>query len=217
MSNTFENITGADREADLSRAGDGEAGFALFDFYVAQLEAYLDGELSGAEALAVRQRLIQEEAYAAALGRLHAQRAQRAEAFAQIERGEVDEASAARVVARARKIVTRARLEPSAGPGLSVAAAGGRAWPTWAKVVGGMAACVLVGFGVGLIGSYDFGGEPVRAGQPTPYGEAGSDGTGRWVYLNADNQPQVAIPAENRPMPNPARPQPSELVPSPPR
>src|SRR5690606_24441571 len=74
MSDPTENLTNPAGHADVE----------MFDFYVAQLEAYLDGELDAEEAAQVRRRLMQEEAYAAALGRLHAQRVQRMEVFRQI-------------------------------------------------------------------------------------------------------------------------------------
>lgn len=181
--------------------GSGDGGFELFDFYVAQLEAYLDGELSREEAVAVRQRLVQEEAYAAALGRLHAQREQRAEIFASIERDETTAEAAARITASARQMSLRGRLQPAAAA-VAPAAPAARGWPLWAKVALGMAACILVGFGAGLVGVYDFGDAPAVP-SPTQYaaGEQGEGFTG-WVrYSNGERV--LELPAEDRPMGEP--------------
>ncbi len=152
----------------------------LFDFYVAQLEAYLDGELNSEEAIAVRSRLMQEEAYAAALGRLHAQRVQRLEVFKHIEREETNQAAVVRLTDSARKLTLHDR-------------AGSRSWPTWTKVVFGMAACLLVGFGAGWIGVYDLGESPSQA-RPTPFPTNRPEASGQWIYYDKNGVAQTALP-----------------------
>src|SRR5688572_15510704 len=179
----------SDVQDNLSGAGQADAASVeLFDFYVAQLEAYLDGELDSEEAQQVRRRLMQEEAYAAALGRLHAQRIQRIEAYKRIEHVETDAQSAARIAANARRLALQQsfRSTPAAT----------HSWPTWAKVVVGMAACLLVGFGAGLIGTYDIGEEPaVGQSNPAPVAPV-EDG---WVqYVNG--KPQFSVPEDAQPL-----------------
>jgi anti-sigma factor RsiW len=162
------------------------ASVELFDFYVAQLEAYLDGELDAGEASQVRRRLMQEDAYAAALGRLHAQRIQRIEIYKHIEHDETDEQAAARIAAAARRIA----LKEQAPVG------GGGSWPTWTKVVFGMAACLLVGFGAGLVGVYDIG-EPPAAVQSNPVPEVMmSDG---WHQV-VNGEVRLSVPEDAEPM-----------------
>lgn len=158
----------------------------LFDFYVAQLEAYLDGELNSQEAVDVRQRLMQEEAYAAALGRLHAQRVQRMEVFQNIERQEIDEVAASRLVVSARTIALRERANHT--------------WPMWTKIAFGMAACLLVGFGAGWIGDLNFGTTP-SVPKPTPYAPGTSPSApSRWVLLDRNGDAVLEIPAQDRPL-----------------
>lgn len=158
----------------------------LFDFYVAQLEAYLDGELDAQEAVDVRRRLMQEEAYAAALGRLHAQRVQRVEIFQQIEHKEIDESAASRLAASARTIAFRERSKSN--------------WPTWTKVAFGMAACLLVGFGAGWIGDLNTGRPPAIANPtPLPAPLGSTQGHTGWVRLE-NGQVVMQLPAEQRPM-----------------
>ena len=99
MSDAQDNIAGGQPQ-EAAQAANVE----LFDFYVAELEAYLDGELASEEASQVRRRLMQEEAYAAALGRLHACRIQRVEAYKRIEHEETDLEAAARIAASARRL-----------------------------------------------------------------------------------------------------------------
>ena len=124
-----------------------------FDFYVDLLETYLDGELDETEAAAVRARLADEPAYAAALQRLHAERTARAAAFDWVERHEIDADAAGRVVKNVGQSVLREQS---------------RGIPPWAKLVGGMAACVLVGFGLGYAGGFDWGKPPAQP-HATPY------------------------------------------------
>lgn len=155
----------------------------LFDFYVAQLEAYLDGELTADEAVDVRRRLMQEDAYAAALGRLHAQRVQRLEVFKVIEKVETEDDAAARLAASARKLASERT----------------KAWPTWTKVAFGMAACILVGFAGGLIGEYNLGAEPADA-RSTPYTQQGESSKGlNWVLMQ-DGEPIMQLPADGKPL-----------------
>jgi hypothetical protein len=181
MSDVQDNISGA------SEAG--AAKVELFDFYVAQLEAYLDGELDAEEAQQVRRRLMQEEAYAAALGRLHSQRIQRIEAYKRIEHDETDSQAAARIAANARRLALHDsfRSTPAAT----------HSWPTWAKVVFGMAACLLVGFAAGLVGTYDIGEAPA-VGQSNPVPAAPADYTG-WVQF-VDGKPQFSVPQDAQPL-----------------
>lgn len=175
MSDTKDNPT------DKASAADVE----LFDFYVAQLEAYLDGELNSEEAIAVRRRLMQEEAYAAALGRLHAQRVQRIEVFRQIERDETNDEAVVRLTDSARQLALQDR--------------GALAWPTWTKIVLGMAACLLVGFAGGLIGEYNVGTPPAPA-NPTPYATPGGDeGFTGWIRME-NGKPIMELPPESKPL-----------------
>ena len=174
-------------ELDSRTQSASAADVELFDFYVAQLEAYLDGELNQQEAVEVRQRLMQEEAYAAALGRLHAQRVQRVEIFQQIERKEVDDRAASRVAASARSIAFQERT--------------GRIWPMWTKVAFGMAACLLVGFGAGWVGDLNTGRQPAIPA-PTAYGPETSPAAGRntWILYDENGEPILELPAQNRPL-----------------
>ena len=160
-----------------------------FDYYVAQLETYLDGELDASEAALVRQRLTEEPAYAAALERLHAERVARAAAFDYIERDEVDADAPGRITLAARKMSLRERAT-----GL----------PRWARIAGGVAACVLVGFGAGLMGPFDLGTSPAKPNS-TPYAATDRpDATNVpvWVLYDENNQPvrtRVAAPADLEP------------------
>lgn len=175
MSDTKDNATDKASAADVK----------LFDFYVAQLEAYLDGELNSEEAVTVRRRLIQEEAYAAALGRLHAQRVQRLEVFKQIEREETNDAAVVRLTDSARQLAVQGR--------------GALAWPTWTKIVFGMAACLLVGFAGGLIGEYNVGTPPVPPNS-TPYtAPGGAEGFTGWVRME-NGKPIMELPPEKKPL-----------------
>ena len=179
-----------------------------FDFYVAELETYLDGELDAAEAAAVRGRLSAEPAYAAALDRLHAERLARAAAFDFIERGENDPAAADRLAAAARQLSLRAR------------ATGGV--PRWAKIVGGMAACALIGFALGYAGGFDFGTPPAKP-SPTPFAANSAAGTDAdnavpqsgWVRYEA-GRPVLTLPEAgeaDRPLRDPRHPQLPQLIP----
>ena len=175
---------------------------AGFDFAVGELELYLDGELSADDAAAVRRRLSADPAYAAALERLHADRLVRAAAYDLIERHESDPAAADRVAAAARRLASRGR----AGV------------PLWAKVAAGMAACVLVGFGMGYMGPFDTGTTPAVP-SPTPYAAApgGASSTSLvagpppdgWYYLKDGRRvtPPPADPNDPRNVP--------ELLPEP--
>ncbi len=195
------------KDINPSNEGADAASVELFDFYVAQLEAYLDGELDTDEATEVRKRLMQEEAYAAALGRLHSQRIQRIEAYRRIEREETDLEAASRIAASARRLAVQDRAY----------AAG--SWPTWTKLVFGMAACLLVGFAAGMIGVYDFGDEPIQ-GEARPLDPADSSATGegaRWVYIDENNQQQAVIPAEPKAMPRTLDHQPDPTLGRPPQ
>jgi hypothetical protein len=180
----------SDAQDNINQAGHADAAnVELFDFYVAQLEAYLDGELDSEEAQQVRRRLMQEEAYAAALGRLHSQRIQRIEAYKRIEHHETDAQAAARIAANARRLAVQDsfRSTPAAT----------HSWPTWAKVVFGMAACLLVGFAAGLVGTYDVGEEPA-IGQSNPVPAAPGDYTG-WIQY-VDGKPQFRVPEGAQPL-----------------
>ncbi len=181
MSDPTENLTNPAGHADVE----------MFDFYVAQLEAYLDGELDAEEAAQVRRRLMQEEAYAAALGRLHAQRVQRMEVFRQIEQREVDPAAPTRLAASAKRMRLQAQLAP---------AGGGGSWPTWTKVVFGMAACLLVGFGAGMIGTYNVGESPTVAADPTPLPEVASPESFTGWVLYEDGRRRLEVPQDAEPM-----------------
>lgn len=183
-------------------AGSSEASVEMFDFYVAQLEAYLDGELSADEAAAVRTRLVEEPAYAAALDRLHRQRSDRLRAFENIEKYETDTAAAERVAAAARRLAR----QPAAAEYL--AEPRNYAWPLWTKVALGMAACVMVGFVGGLVGRYDIGSQPAQP-NPTPIAsqtQVGPQMRGTWVYYDDQGKPQVQYegtdPAEMMLLPN---------------
>src|SRR5690606_2918646 len=157
----------------------------MFDFYVAQLEAYLDGELDAEEAAQVLRRLMQEEAYAAALGRLHAQRVQRMAVFRQIEQGEGERAGSDCLTASPSWVRLEAQLAP---------AGGGGSWPTWTKVVFGMAACLLVGVGAGMIGTYNVGESPAVAADPTPLPEVASPGSFTGWVLYEDGRKRLEVP-----------------------
>lgn len=166
-----------------------EASAEMFDYYVAQLEAYLDGELDADEATAVRVRLSEEPGYAAALDRLHRERGDRVRAFESIEHYETDPAAAERLVAAARRLAG----QPAVAEYLPSATARDYAWPLWTKVALGMAASVMVGFVGGLVGGYDFGAPQA---QPNPTPLVSEDRTdprirGTWVYYDDQGKPQV--------------------------
>jgi anti-sigma factor RsiW len=166
-------------------ASPADASLEMFDFHLVQLEAYLDGELDSDEAMAVRTRLAEEPAYAAALDRLHRDRSDRVRAFESIESHETDADAAERLVASARRM-TRQEAVLAAGPR-------DYAWPLWTKVAIGMAACVMVGFVGGLIGSYDIGSTPARS-QSTPVvsqSRVAPQMRGTWVYYDQQGKPQV--------------------------
>ena len=175
---------------------------ASFDFAVSELELYLDGELPADDAVAVRRRAAEDAAYAATLDRLHADRLDRAAAYDLIERGETEPAAADRVNAIARRLASRGR------PGL----------PRWAKVVGGMAACVLVGFGMGYMGPFDTGPSPAVP-NPTPYATPSGGGSlvspvagpppDGWYYLK-DGHRVTPTPVD---APQPPRPIDGSVIP----
>ena len=174
---------------------DPDESLAMFDFYVAQLEAYLDGELDADEAAAVRDRLGQEPTYAAALDRLHRERAQRVSVFEAIEHQEVDDAAVNRLMATARRLT----LTGDESADVDTLEAEGRSWPLWVKVVSGMAACVLVGFAGGLVGGLDFGDTPARP-NPTPMADSGrvrANNAGMWVYYNEEGEPSVRMKGQD--------------------
>lgn len=137
-------------------------GSGLFDFYVEQLETYLDGELDPGEAADVRARLTEEPAYAAALERLRVARAARVEAFAETEASD-DEAAASRLYASARSLA-QADAQPVANEAVA-----GRISLSARWIAGGIAACLFVGFTAGLLGRYDLGTAPDTAtSNPVP-------------------------------------------------
>ncbi len=149
----------SDQRVDASAEADGSG---LFDFYVEQLETYLDGELQPDEVSQVRSRLAQEPAYAAALERLHRARATRVECFC--DESEADDA-ADRLCETARSLARSAAspVPPADRATLGRISMSGR----W--IAGGIAACLLVGFTAGLLGRYDFGTAPDPAtSNPVP-------------------------------------------------
>ena len=131
-----------------------------FDFYVEELEAYLDGELEAAEATRVRQRLAEEPAYAASLARLQDHRRMR---MACLDcDGPVDEAAMSRLATCASDLCSQ-RDE------------GGR-WfigPATRSWIGLAAACLIVGFGIGSLSGLDLGQPPADAvSNPVPNPDA---------------------------------------------
>lgn len=187
----------------------------VLDVHVAQLEAYLDGELSADDAAAVRARVAEEPACAAALDRLHRERMNRVQAFEMIEAAEVDPASVGRLAAAARGAVHAGAPVPAS----ATEDASDYSWPLWTKIAVGMAASIMVGFVGGLVGGYDFGSTPAqpnstpisaRSDSGTDSGAAGSSnvkpgGRGTWVYYDENGEPQVQFegqsPAELRVLP----------------
>ncbi len=137
----------------------GESG--VFDFYVQQLETYLDGELDAAEAAVVRQRLSEEPAYAASLARLESSRRMRIDGFCAFGDNCNDDEAAQRLCKSASVLTTR---ETSTGQHAS-------RHSTW-WLGSAAAACVTVGLGIGFIaggGGLDFGTSPADPqGNPLP-------------------------------------------------
>jgi anti-sigma factor RsiW len=131
-----------------------------FDYYVEQLEQYLDGELEADEAKRVRTRLAEEPAYAASLARLQDQRRVRIDCLCG-ERGGDDDAAVARLAMCASDLCSDATQETRKsgwfiGPAV-------RSW------MGLAAACLVVGFGIGSLGGLDFGTPPADAvSNPVP-------------------------------------------------
>jgi hypothetical protein len=96
------------------------------------LESYLDDELAPRELEALRQRLSSEPALASAMDELRAEREMRQSYFASCE---PDDASVERLVRAVNKSVTQEIVWSKRSRSLG-----------W---IGGLAACLLVGFGVG--------------------------------------------------------------------
>lgn len=134
-------------------------GSGLFDFYVEQLETYLDGELDEAEATVVRRRLAEEPAYAGALDRLHRARRLRVTAFVETCDVPEDAEAAERLRNAAHQMTVRARFEPPAAAALPHAAAAPRSINRW-WIGSAVAACMVVAFGLGLYGQFDRGIPP---------------------------------------------------------
>ncbi|MEM1012036.1 MAG: hypothetical protein AAGI46_07420 [Planctomycetota bacterium] len=151
MSDSNLSPSTPDDQADASASG-------AFDFYVEQLETYLDGELEPAEAETVRQRLAQEPAYAASLARLKAQRHLRIDTLSQ----DGDDAAAARLNQCACALAAPGEASPMRiGPAKHV-------W--WLGLAA--AACVMAGFGVGTFSGLDFGTSPAPImSNPIPAGD----------------------------------------------
>ncbi len=133
-------------DSDLPESSQPDTGQA-FDFYVEQLETYLDGELGHAEAATVRERLTLEPAYAASLARLQAQRHLRIDHLCQPG----DDEAAARLSHRASQLSSQ-----NVADSQPLRLATPRAW--WLGLAA--AACLLVGFGVGTFAGLDFGNPP---------------------------------------------------------
>jgi len=130
-----------------------------FDFYVEQLECYLDGELDRDEAAKVRAKLSEEPAYAASLARLQSARRLRIETIGLP--GADDDQAAARLTACAANLCgchadeggPRLRISPGYRWGVGLAAA----------------ASLAVGFLLGSLGGLDFGDPPAEAvSNPVP-------------------------------------------------
>ena len=138
-------------------------GSGVFDFYVDQLETYLDGELDEAEARAVRDRLAEEPAYAASLERLSRARRTRIEAIGDVCNHADDDLAAERIRAVARDFTSTGSLDGSTS----------QAWwrDPWALRTA-VAACIVGAFCLGLYGRYDTGPSgdrsPGVAGNPVP-------------------------------------------------
>ena len=113
----------------------------MFDFYVEQLETYLDGELPADEASAVRRRLAEEPAYAAALDRLGRDRRARVAALDH-DADPADAEAALRLTRRAAELAAIDR------PATTL-----RLAPRWLGLAA--AAALLIAFGVGLLGGLD--------------------------------------------------------------
>lgn len=139
-------------DATDSHSDSRDEALPMFDFYVEQLETYLDGELDDAEAADVRKRLSEEPAYAAALDRLHHQRQMRLELFGQTNESEQDDLAAARLRACAsRMCIEDQRAYSRRAPGRSIS----RWW-----ISSAIAACMVIAFGLGMYGRFDRGTTP---------------------------------------------------------
>jgi anti-sigma factor RsiW len=142
----------------------------VFDFYVEQLETYLDGELSSDEAMAVRDRLNQEPAYAAALERLHRERRLRLDVMDTIETEHADEDAAAAERLR-RSVAQMTGTAPATEPADrqvagSVPARGGR-FNRW-QIGTALAACMVAAFFFGAFGGgFITGSDPAQADSNT--------------------------------------------------
>ncbi len=140
---------------------DPEAALPMFDFYVEQLETYLDGELDAVEAAGVRKRLTEEPAYAAALDRLHQQRQLRLDVLGQADHHEGDEVAAARLRACASRMSVAGRLgygdAAEAGDVMTATRGVSRWW-----IGSAVAACMLAAFSLGLYGRLDRGTPPAE-------------------------------------------------------
>lgn len=164
---------------DFSVSPDSADDQARFDFYVEQLETYLDGELDEAEASTVRERLAQEPAYAAALDRIHRERDARMDLFSA---SAPDDDAVRRLVANACALASSespaAEIDrpfqineaATSTPAPSKRRGGGLfglGIPLWQAGLAA-AACVAVGFGVGIYGDFDKGQAPAIS-NPTPF------------------------------------------------
>jgi hypothetical protein len=113
----------------------------MTDDYWMHLEAYLDGELSPAEEAQLQGRARRDPALADDLRRLAASRQVRVAAIAAVEASPATAAAAQRLVAsvrtaHARELAWASRLRI-------------------ARVAGGMAACLLIGYFVGNVHTFD--------------------------------------------------------------
>ena len=129
---------------DPTRLDAGDTG--MFDFYVGQLEEYLDGELAPDDAAAVRRRLAEEPAYAAALDRLSGHRRLRVAALDPAGPPAEDDA--------AHERLTRAASS------LCNASPRGAAPFAWHPLALAAAAALVVGFALGLLGGLDLSPAP---------------------------------------------------------
>ena len=162
----------SDNAFNTSDSGPSEGELERFDFYVEQLETYLDGELDDREAEVVRQRLAEEPAYAAALRRLHRERDGRLDCFtacgpddAAVQR--LMQSATAMVNAEASTEAPAARTELKPTAAASRRTAFGLPMPLW-QIGSALAACVVIGFGLGVYGDFDLGTPPAQS-NPTGY------------------------------------------------
>ncbi len=132
---------------------------ALFDFYVEELETYLDGELDEAEAAHVRARLA--SAYAAALDRLDQQRRCRCDALGALLHPAAanDEECAAKLSKEANRLCCEAAARDEKVADAVVASRIG--WDWW-RVASLAAACLMLGFSLGIFGPFDLGTRPAN-------------------------------------------------------